>query len=135
MWTGIALMAAVLTVAEVAAVASAARGAQRWWDGDQGRAVRRASAIVGGMIAERLGGRPVVCGGSWATGVSDLHRTLEVLAATGDCRGRCPAIVIRRAARGRLLDARERLRDAREARVLARERTREMVRTLERWAL
>jgi len=128
MWTGIALVAAVLTVAELAAVTSAARGAQRWWDGDQGRAVRRASAIVGGMIAERVGGRPVVHGGSWAMGVSDLHRTLEVLAATGECRGTCPAMVMRR-------DAREQLRDARVARFLARDRAREMVLKLERWAL
>jgi hypothetical protein len=64
LWTGIAALTLALTVAEVAAVGVVARGAERWWRGEDARALRRAGAAVASVVTERLGlggdRRPVV---------------------------------------------------------------------------
>src|SRR5262245_6957957 len=91
LWTGIAAITLALTVAEVAMVSVVARGAERWWRGEDGRALRRAGAIVGSMVTDRLDSG--TSGRSLEVELADLNRALAPLAGAtrvevGSCR-RC----------------------------------------------
>src|SRR6185503_6058681 len=125
LWTGIAALTLALTVAEVAAVSAMARGAQRWWEGEDAVALRRAGSIVGEMVAEQIGlddqDQPV------RVQIADLHSTLAPLAGIAIDTGKRSSCL----GRGRTIEIRTRNFEARmralEARQLVRKQIRDAI--------
>jgi hypothetical protein len=127
LWTGIAVLTLALTVGEIAAVDAMARGARRWWTGEDGIAVRHAAGIVGGMVADRIQGGSR--GLPLELEVANLQSALEPLTGwTGTDEGDCSRCPLRRA----MIEARGK---ARTARIHSRLELREILRRAERQVL
>jgi hypothetical protein len=127
LWTGIAVLTVALTVGEIAAVDAMARGARRWWTGEDGIALRHAAGIVGGMVVDRMqgGSRDLPL----QVEVANLQSALEPLTGwAGTDDGDCSRCSLRKI----VIDARGR---ARLSRIHSREDLREMLRRAERQVL
>jgi hypothetical protein len=128
LWTGVATLALALTVAEAAAVSAMAGGAQRWWAGGDAQSLRRAGAILGDMVASRVGVRSMEL--PIAMQLEGLDRAL--LPLTGEACASCSE-----SARVEVID--RRLKSCERSRIvtrmIVRERIREAIRRAERQVL